>query len=168
MQRGMTLIEILVYIALVSVIVTVLSSAYVSFVRANARVEAVAITNNNLRFVADSITRDVASADVVLFPEGAASSTLSLARSTSTVQYMVDGFGVLIRIEDGVSEKLTSGDVRVTDIRFERTMNVQPLLPATSTGVTWSVHMNYAAVASEYQYDAVRRGTVRPMSVNIP
>ncbi len=158
-QQGFTLLELLIYIAIVSIVVVVLASAVVSFMRAKARAEAITETDEALRFVGERITRDVEGARTLMSPEYAqASSTLTLTRDNVVVRYTIAG-GAVVRVVGSTTEVLTNSRVTIGSMLFERTENYQPVTAATSTGVRWNIRARHAFLAPEYAYDAERAGS---------
>lgn len=157
-QRGFTLLELLIYVAIVAIVVVVLSSAVISFTRAKARAEAITETDEALRFVSERITRDVESARAITLPAVTGTSTsLSLTRDSVTVSYVISGTA-LTRTVGTTTEVLTNDRVVISSVDFVRTSNYEPLRAATSTGVRWTLRARHAFVAPEYAYDAQREG----------
>ncbi|OGG59942.1 hypothetical protein A3C89_03310 [Candidatus Kaiserbacteria bacterium RIFCSPHIGHO2_02_FULL_50_50] len=158
MERGMSLIELLVYIAIVSIVVVVLSATYISFLNARAKTEAVAITDTALRYVAETLTRDVERATSIVTPaSGVVGTSTLLMHGSSTIAYaLLDG--ALTRTVDGVAETLTSDRVVVTQFALTHTENTQEVTGSTFDGLRWQLQAEHAYGANEYRYDAARHG----------
>lgn len=158
MQRGMSLIELLVYIAILSIVVVVLSATYVSFVGIRAKTEAVAATDTALRYVSETLTRDVESASSISMPApGDEGEQLTLMRGSSTIIYALTN-GSMGRSVDGVLEILTSDRVIITSFDVRRTVNNQSLTVRSHEGVQWLLEAEHSYGSGEYRYDAARKG----------
>ncbi|OGG61381.1 hypothetical protein A3C87_00130 [Candidatus Kaiserbacteria bacterium RIFCSPHIGHO2_02_FULL_49_34] len=158
MQRGMSLIELLVYIAILSIVVVVLSATYVSFVGIRAKTEAVAATDTALRYVSETLTRDVERASSISAPAlGDTGIQLTLVQGSSTIIYALTN-GSMSRSVDGVLEILTSDRVTITSFDVRRTANSQSLTVRSHEGVQWLLEAEHSYGGGEYRYDAARKG----------
>ena len=158
MQRGMSLIELLVYIAIVSIVVVVLSATYISFINIRAKTEAVVTTDTALRYVAETLTRDVERANTIIAPvQGATGTTITLMHGTSTIIYTLENSRI-VRSVDGVPEILTSDRISMTQFEIAHTSNTQTLTTRTQGGIRWSLKAEHSYASGEYRYDAARQG----------
>lgn len=162
MNRGFTLLELLIYLAIVSVVVTALTSALIMFNNVRAKTEAIMETDEALRFVSEMIARDVERASSIATPlQGEVGSVLSLiAYDNLSIEYRMQG-SYLEKTTGSTTEKLTGNTIVVESVRFERTENFQPQLNATTTGISWIIRIRHASLATEYGYYAERRGSTK-------
>ena len=114
---GVTLIELLLYMGLVSIIMGVL---YESFALVGER-KIVEVVYDEIYVNAEYIHRDIQytikNATSVTAPAvGASSATLSL--NSGTTMYSVDGSGILQKTDDGNTAPLTTSDVFVESLTF--------------------------------------------------
>jgi type II secretory pathway pseudopilin PulG len=158
-HRGFSILELLIYIAILSIVVIVLSAALISFVRAKARVEAIVEVDEALRFISEQVTRDIEGAQAISLPAiGSGTSTLAFTHASSAAMYTLTN-GVLYRTFGTTTETLSSERVVISSLIFERTENYEAQLPATSTGIRWVVHAQHRFIAPEYAYDGSRQGS---------
>lgn len=124
--KGFTLVEFVIYFALITIVISAVTAFTVDVVKTRAKTAAIAEVEQNMRFAMLRIMSTVRQATKLeagssLF--GADSSVLALdtaaASSTPTV---FDLSGEAVRIKEGTAPAtaLTSPDVRVTRLRFSK------------------------------------------------
>lgn len=158
--RGFTLLEFILYFALISIVVTLVASFAVDMVKTRAKTAAIAEVEQNMRFGMQRVLRSVRQATRLnvgasTFDSDAGVLSLDMqdAGDTPTV---FDLSGGVLRIKEGSdpAAPLTSGDVTVTKLRFSRDAqagnNVAVTAEMTVVYKTASqdVLFNYAASAS--------------------
>jgi len=160
-QRGFSLLELLIYIGILSLMSVILAGAFVSLTRGRAQSTARSEVESNARFVLERITQDVSAASSVTTPVlGTASSALLLTGSGSTISYDVVA-GVLRRIVNGGSaERLTGTSVVVDSSLFTRIENYNTTLAATTTSIQVLMTIRSTNAAGESAYSNVIRTTV--------
>ena len=134
-QRGFTLVETLVYIVIISIIVTVVVSTLLWIVRSEANAKARRVTADNTRSVMRIMTREIREAKILYTPTMTLPTQLSLETKinlppgeTSTyVDFFLCGTRLCLKREFQNPIALTSEDVEVTNITFtEVTTNSIP------------------------------------------
>ena len=126
MKRGMTLIELLLYTALLSIILTILYQLFIisSFQRINEVVEDELYIN--ARIIMRELNQSVKNATAITVPAmGASGSTLSL--SGGQIVYSVNAQGVFIKTEGAATTDVGNGEALVESIAFYQ------LGPSTAT-----------------------------------
>ena len=116
-SRGFSLLELLIYMAILSIMSVILSASFLSLTKGRAKSESRTEVNSNLRFAMERIVQDINAASAVSAPDpGAASSTLQLSLSGSTTTW------------------------RVITGQLQRTVGVNPADRITSTAVVASTN----------------------------
>jgi len=163
--KAFSLLELLLYVAILVIIMVFLSGAFLSFLRGRSRVEAKNEVNSNLHFAVEKISQDVASASSVSIPAsaGATSTSLVLIVSGSEVTYCVSG-GQLRRQVSGPcnssSSAITSSNITVATSTFTRLENTNTVLGKTIVSIEISLSMGYNSASPDWQYEASRKTTV--------
>lgn len=134
-RRGFTLIELMVSVALFSVVLVLSVSTLLVLIDANRKAQALKSVVNNLSFGVDSVTRTIRTGhtfycddDVDDMPEdtqacatGATGITLT-ADTGALVGYRLEGTAIERRIVDGEDDTdwiaLTAPEVEVSELRF--------------------------------------------------
>lgn len=159
--RGFSLIELLIYMAILSLMSVVLANSYISLMRGRGHSEARTEVGAAMRFAVEHITQDVQSATGVIVPGsvGTTGATLQLAVSTSTVLYDVSG-GRLRRTVGAQSPDFITGvTVFVDPPLFTRIENYNSVLRATTTSIQTILTVHYNSSSSESSYIQVSRNT---------
>lgn len=160
-HRGFSLIELLVYIAILSLMSVVLSVAFTALTRGRAQSIARSEVESNARFALERMTYDVSAASALLSPLlGTASSTLRVVVNGETIAYRVHA-GVLERsVNGGAVEPVTDAVVLVDTSAFTRAENYNPTLGATTTAVQARMTIRSANPAAEAAYSTELQATI--------
>lgn len=164
-RAGFSLLELLIYVAILATITTFITGAFFSINQGRARVEAATEVNSNLRFAVEKITQDIKSASVVAMPAtaGATSTSLQLTVSGTSLTYcMPDGY---VRRQSGgactaASSPITSSTTIGNLLVFTRMENTNATLGKTFITVGISLGLQYNSNAPEWQYSATKQTTV--------
>src|SRR3989344_1389425 len=159
-QRGMSLLELLLYIAILSGLMVIISDAFISLSKGRGQAEARSEVNSAIRFAIERIKQDVKNASAVSAPTlGTPSSSLSVTVSGVPVVYDVLG-GALRRIENGVVATTTGSLVFVDTPTFTRLENYNSLLDATTTSMQVAMTMRYNSLSTDWSYSDSLRTTI--------
>lgn len=152
-SRGASLLELIIYIAIVSFIMVIVSSTFISITSSSWRVDLRAGVNSNIRFAVDKIVKDVKNATTLTVPVmvNATSSTLSMVIAGDTVLYDVVS-GQLRRSVNAVPTTITSSTMTVSAIEFKRIENYNTVRQATTTSVRVVVTMRTNTQVGSYVY----------------
>lgn len=124
--RGFTLLEFILYFALVAIVVTLVAAFSVDMIKTRAKTAAIAEVEQNMRFGMQRVLRSVrqatrlnVGASTFDSDAGVLSLDMLAAGATPTV---FDLSGGVLRIKEGSgpATPLTSGDVTITRLRFSR------------------------------------------------
>ena len=117
-QRGYTLIELLLYIAILGILLGALTSFFSVSLTARIKNESIVEVDRQGEFMIDMIARTVRAADSITAPTaGASGSTLTLAMPTAGVNptiFNMSGTTLQIKEGAGATIPLNSGRVAVT------------------------------------------------------
>ena len=121
--KGVTMVELLIYIGLLTLFLTVLTSLFVSIFKLQLTTQATSSLTQDTRFIITRMGYDIENASSVsVVPPN----TLQF---NDTSSYSLDD-GNLILIIDGVSNKLNGLDTTISEIIFQK-IGPQPPAPAT-------------------------------------
>ncbi|MBI4692387.1 MAG: prepilin-type N-terminal cleavage/methylation domain-containing protein [Candidatus Terrybacteria bacterium] len=153
-NSGFSLLELLIYIAILAVVVVMISNIIFSLNKSRAKIEAESELNSNLRFSLLKIVQDIKEASSVSIPGtiGAASSTLQVFVSPNIVLYDVFDGRLRRTVDGGLPDIITSDKVFIQAPSFFRLENYNPVLNATTTGIQISLTMNYNSQSPDYNY----------------
>lgn len=147
-KSGFSLLEILIYISVIAVITLAIGAVFVSIASGQAKADARAEINSEIRFATDKINQDISAAAAITQPAaaGQSSGTLTLTIGASTISYCTIN-GQLRRsssgICDGSAELLTGQAVKVNNLSFTRLENVNPVLPKTIVSIQTALSISY-------------------------
>lgn len=126
--KAFTLIEVLFYVAMVSVFTLVVASFWGSVNEIDGRNKAMSVVNTEAAFILNKISREIRTATTINTPAiGNALSSLSIAKSTSgvdpTIFTAIDG---VLSIQQGsaAAVQLSSNQIYVNNIVFTNISNV--------------------------------------------
>lgn len=119
-QLGTTLVELLLYMGLLTVFITGLTTLFLTSVETQLEGQAVSVVTQEGQFILQRIEYDVYRADAITSPSpGSSSSTLSLTIGGVTYTYQLNG-QVLELTSNSVTEPLHRVDLLVSDLQFTR------------------------------------------------
>lgn len=152
--------ELLVYMAILSVIVVILANSFLSLVRGRNQISGRGEVSSALRFAAAKINQDIKSASSVGIPASmnATSSSLQVVSDGVTITYDVSG-GQLRRNIGGGPEAITSSLVTITNLVFTRLENFNHVLSATTTSIETNISMSTINTGSESLYSGSVKST---------
>lgn len=128
-QSGFSLVEILIYMALMGIFMTVLLDIFVTTLNIKLGSERTSSLNQDMRFVLQKISYEIANADSVTIPAtGSASTTLRLTSPTGT-KIFASSSGNLVLTASGATMNLNGPDTTLTEISFQN-VSVSGLKPA--------------------------------------
>jgi hypothetical protein len=111
MQKGVTIVELLVYICLLSIFMLVLVDVFVTILNSKLETESISTLNQDTRYIYSRLAYDIANADSATVPNPG---SLNLVTGGVSYNYSLDANGKLLL--NGVS--LNGLDTKVDDISF--------------------------------------------------
>ena len=152
-KSGFSLLEILIYVSILSIIVVIVSSTFISLSRGRGQSAARSEVNNAIRFSTELLRQDIKNASVITVPTtGSTSSTLTLTRGGVVIVYDVSG-GVLRR-QEGVNTpiNLTNSSVSVSAPLFTRIENTNTLFGDTDVSLKINMTFSYNSNNPDWIY----------------
>lgn len=163
-NKGFTLIEILVYIAVLVIVLIVAINSFIVFSQAYAKSKADRDTLVNAQAAMDAILREIKYADSIYLPTscfgdsdiksvcGGSKRQLSLGtvqnlpadESKTFVDFYLDNYKIYVKREGQSSESITTDKVKVSDLQFTRLVGGVNL-DQESVRVQMSVEYNSSA-----------------------
>lgn len=122
--RGFSLIEILIYIGLLSIFLFILTDLFVASLDIRLETEATSPVEQDGRYIISKLRYDIMQADSILVPSsvGLSGNTLQISDSGITYIYSVDNGDLLV--SDGINQvQLNTDGTTVTSINFTRIGN---------------------------------------------
>lgn len=120
-QKGITIVELLVYMALFSVLLVILTDIFASALNAGLNAEAYTNVETDGRFLLAKLSSDIKRADTITLPEnpGEANSTLTLVIDDNTQTYSLNGENLEQVTVDGTFQ-LNSSETTIANVSFQR------------------------------------------------
>lgn len=164
-NKGFSLLELLVYIAILLIATTLLVGVFMSISKSRGQSEARSEVNSNLRFVFDKISQDIKTATTIDTPAvaGDASNTLTLTSGGNSVAYCIAGSQLRRKAGgacDGSSEAVTSGKVAVESVLFTRIENSNAALSKTIVGIKVDAQIKYNSSSPDWQFTSSKTTTI--------
>lgn len=158
-NKGFSLLELLIYISILSILVVVISNTFISLSRGNGQSQARSEVNNSIRFATELLRQDLKNASAVATPSlGTPSSTISLTRSIAdvptTIVYDISA-GILRRKEGAASpSNITSSNISVSAPTFTRIENTNPVFSTTNVTIKINMTFNYNSTSPDWTYSS--------------
>jgi prepilin-type N-terminal cleavage/methylation domain-containing protein len=161
-QRGFSLLELLLYIAVISIITLVLSSTLISIYYGRGAAESRMEVNADLNYVFNRLGQDLKAGSVatISIPSliGATSSVLTFIAQGAEITYDIDG-GKVRRTADAVSQYITGDDVAVDSLLFTRIENTNVTLSKTFISISVAMQAHYNGTSSDKQFTESKQTT---------
>lgn len=162
-RGGFSLLELLIYIAILSILMVVISNILISFLKANGQSQSKNEVNSSIRFVGELLRQDIRNASSVsepASPAGTSSSTLILTRNGVTITYDTSG-GILRRQENGnPTVDVTNSKVLVGTPIFTRIENANSVFNTTSVAIAINMTFSYNSASPDLAYSDSLQTTV--------
>ena len=163
-QRGFSLLELLIYMAILSVLMVIISDAFISLSKGRGQSEAKNEVNSAIRFAIERIRQDLKSATstapITIPFFGTSSSTLRMiTASSSVITYGVTS-GQLMRTYDTNTAPTTGSNVTVSAPIFTRIENYNSVFNATTTSIQIDMMFSYNSSSTDWMYSDRLRTSV--------
>lgn len=168
-NTGATLVEFLIYLAIVSVVLVVAGAIMYNIFFGKAKFTVIEEVSQNNRFVMESIMDSVRAAESISSPTpGNASSTLVLvtnATTTNPTTFKLIAGGVEVQEGTSTPIALTTSEVIVNTLEFRNVS--RPLTPGTVRIHIATDSLNPADL-QQYEFSQAVRGTVNIYKNDLP
>lgn len=153
-KAGFTLIELAIYIAILSVVTVVVADSFLILNKGRGGVEAKSELNSNFRFATEKIKRDVAAATNLTTPDttAASSTLLDLTVAGSSIKYTLNNNRITRQVDALPFEYLTSDTVKITSLFFSRFENINTVLNKKRISVEINMAGSYNSTSPDWQY----------------
>ncbi len=165
--RGFSLLELLLYISLVSVVTLVISTTFLSFNRGRGQVESKGEVNSAMNFALEKVSQDLRSGSAVTTPFLAgetADDSLVVTVGSDTITYCLNDGQLRREVGAGScgasSASLTSPAVYISSIDFTRVENTNATLGTTMVSIIIKIDAVYDSVSPDWQYSASKETAV--------
>lgn len=124
LKKGFTIIELTIYIGLMSVLILVISRIFISSLDSQIESKSVSSVQQDGRFIIAKLSHDIALSDSIITPAspGAQTTTLVLQTAGQNTQYSLSGNNLIYTTSLG-QDRLNSTTVFVENITFLRIGN---------------------------------------------
>jgi len=161
---GFSLLELIIYVAILAIVMTVLATSFVSINKGRGKSEAQIAVNSNMRFVLERIGQDIRGASAISLPATANATSSSLTTTVSGVQIAYCLVSGILRRQSGgacsgASEALSSQEVLISNIVFTRLENANTITAKTAVSIEVSLGMSYAGTSPDWQYSGSKKTT---------
>jgi Tfp pilus assembly protein FimT len=153
--KGFSLIELLIYVAILTIVIVLISNYFISLNRGRGKINARSEVDSNMRFSEKKLIQDIKAATAVSVPAyvGLSASTLQLTIPPDTILYDVSGGQLRRKINSQTPDWITStSTVTVATPTFTRLENYNPILNATTTTIQINLSMSYNSLSPDYKY----------------
>lgn len=159
--RGFSLLELLIYIAILSGLIIISANMFILLSRGQGQSSAKSEVDSSVRFATELIRQDIKNASAVSTPSlGTPSSTLSLTRGGVTILYDVSG-GILRRKEGAATAvPVTNSNTTVGTPTFTRIENTNTVFSTTNVAVKINMNFNYNSNSPDWNYSTILQTTV--------
>lgn len=166
-SEGFTLLELLVYISILSVVMLAVVGIFIAIGRGQNQVEVRSEVNSNLRFATEKIAQDLRAASAVATPAtpgGTTANNLVMTVSGTTVEYCVASNQLrrqTVTACNASSETVTSNKVTVATPTFTRLENSTGA-PLNKTVISIAIDLTITSLqpAGENYFTANKKTTV--------
>lgn len=151
-QAGYTLIELLLYIVVISTLLTSITYFFGITIEARAKNQTIAEVNDQGALAMDYITQTIRNASSITTPAPAGSAaSLTLVVPTGSLSPTIfDLSGTTLRVKEGTGAAipLTSNDIRVTGLTFRNLTR-----PSTPGNVQITLTLSHVNPSNRNEYD---------------
>src|SRR3972149_3993859 len=162
---GFSLIELIIYVAIFSVISAVFIAALIQLSVGESRYKGTTEVQQNLRSAMEAIAKSARDASRVTAPSpGNSGNVLTLiAKDGQTVQYATTSIGVLQKqVGANPPENITTDKVKVTVLNFTTLQNTaQSNSTVTATSTRFAITVEYDSTQAQFLYSQSATSTER-------
>lgn len=118
-NKGITLLEVLLYVVLAVIILGVIASFMITFLSTSVKSEVIRSVNEQGSFAMDSMTKDIRAADAITSPTASSTATtLSIVIGATTTTYSLNN-GILEKTTGSTTQQITNSDSLVSNLQFK-------------------------------------------------
>jgi Tfp pilus assembly protein FimT len=150
---GFSLLELLIYISILSIIVVIISNTFISLSKSQGQSQARSEVDSSMRFATELLRQDLKNATIVSVPAlVGSSSTLTLTRGGVVIVY--DVLGGVLRRQEGASSpvNLTNSNIIVSVPNFTRIENISSVFGTKTITIKVNMTFGYNTTSSDWIY----------------
>jgi prepilin-type N-terminal cleavage/methylation domain-containing protein len=133
--KGFTLVELLIYMALMGIFLVVLSDIFTATLSTKLKSESVAALDQDARYILSKLSYEIANAESVQLPaSGSSGTTLRISTDVGSKTF-ASASGNLMLTENGVGSSLNGKDTSLTELNF-RSVSADGGKPTINFSVT--------------------------------
>lgn len=121
-QKGVTLVELLLYMGLLAILLVIMTNLFVSIVELKLESDSTSAIEQDGRFIMSRIIYDINNADSITTPAspGASGGTLVLVNGSETLTYSLSGSNLQLNSSINGSANLNSSEATISGLSFQR------------------------------------------------
>lgn len=160
-NQGFTLLELLIYVAILGAVTVIVSQSYILFSKSRAQIESRAQVNSDLRFAMEQISRDVEQATAVALPAtpGATSSQISLTVGGQSVSYTVLSGQLQRQVGANAPENLNSSSTAITSLTSTRLENINQALAKNKISIQFILEGQSSSASPDWQAIQIKQSS---------
>ena len=160
-NKAFTLFELLIYVAVLSVIVVIISNTFISLSKGRGQSQARSEVNNALRFSSELLRQDIKSASSISVPvSGGSSSSITLIRDGVTIIYDVSGGALRRQVGAASPSNITNNFISVSTPTFTRIENTNNIFSKTDVSIKVNMTFNYNSTSPDWSYSTSLQTTI--------
>ena len=150
-NKAFTLLELLIYITVLSILVVVVSNTFISLSRGRWQSEAKTEVNNSVRFSTELLRQDIKNASSVSLPSaGVPGPILTLVRGEDTIIYTVTNGALTRKVGQASAVSLTEASVSVSNPVFTRIENTNTVFNETNLSIKIDMTFAYNSTSPDW------------------
>lgn len=152
-NMGFSILELLLYIAILSILVVLITNTFITLSRGTGQSQARSEVDAAIRFASELIKQDIKNASTITTPAtGGTSTTLSLVRGGVAIVYDVSA-GALRRKEGAATPvNVTSPVILVGTPTFTRLENTNTVFSTTTVSLKVMFNFSYNSTSPDWSY----------------
>jgi len=158
--HGFTLLELLIYVAILSVVGIFIGNTFISLAKGRIANDTRTIIDSELRFVAEKIKQDIKAATALTTPSsGNTATSLVITSGGSTITYDLSSDQIRRKVDAGSATPITSSNVKVNSITFENYQNQNASLVQIIYSIKTTISATYNSTNPDRQYTLTKSFT---------
>jgi len=134
MNKGFTLIEMIVAVGVFTVAITLSLASFLNISAVQKKAEAFRLVNNNLNFALESMVREIKTGSGYSSSDDGSSLTITNGAG-EIVTFSLDAKQIKRQLKDGNLLALTAPEVQITNLKFILAASGQPMVTILINGV---------------------------------
>lgn len=164
-NKGFSLLELLIYVAILAVLVVIIANTFISLSRGSGQSQARSEVDSSIRFATELIKQDLKNATAITTPtSGGSSASLTLTRVIATVPTTIvyDVVSGVLRRKEGAAAavNVTGSNITVGAPTFTRIENTNTVFSTTDVSIRVSMAFSYNSTSPSWSYSTTLQTAV--------